>query len=59
MVTLYLETNFLIGLARNQDPESHKLLDLAVADEAELAVPQVCLMEAITAVTSLVHRQEN
>src|SRR3954452_24639383 len=58
MDILYLETNFLIGLALKQDPGASELVELAIAERSfQLAFPQVCFMEALTAVTRRVEER--
>jgi hypothetical protein len=51
VVILYLETNFLLSLALKQDPEASAILEEAARDKSlGLAIPQVCIMEAVATV---------
>jgi len=51
VVILYLETNFLMSLALNQDPDAFALLEKAAQDRSlKLAIPQVCFMEAFATI---------
>jgi hypothetical protein len=51
VVILYLETNFLMSLALNQDPGDSALLEKAAQDRSlRLAIPQVCIMEAFATI---------
>jgi hypothetical protein len=43
MAILYIETNFVVGAARGQDPDADALLDFPGA--LRLALPSVCVME--------------
>jgi hypothetical protein len=55
VVILYLETNFLMSLALNQDPDAFALLEKAAQDRSlKLAIPQVCFMEAFAAIRNRV-----
>ena len=55
MVILYLETNFLMSLALNQDPDAFALLEKAAQDRSlKLAIPQVCFMEAFATIRNRV-----
>jgi hypothetical protein len=44
---LYVETNFVIGIAKGQDPDGAAFLGDAFHD-VELIVPSVCFMEALS-----------
>ncbi len=58
MVILYLETNFLMSLALNQDPEDSALLEKATQDRSlRLAIPQVCIMEAFATIRKRVEER--
>ncbi len=58
MVILYLETNFLISLAMNQDPGASALLEKAAQDQSlRLAIPQVCFMEAFATIRKRVEER--
>lgn len=60
MVILYLETNFLMSLALMQDPGASALLEKAAQDKSlRLAIPQVCIMEAIAAIRRKVEQRTN
>lgn len=48
-VRIYIETNFLIGFARGQDPEAAALLDLC-RTRARLVIPSVCFMETFSVI---------
>ena len=55
MVILYLETNFLMSLALNHDPDAFALLEKAAQDRSlKLAIPQVCFMEAFATIRNRV-----
>ena len=43
---IYFETNWIMGAVLGQDPRAEQLLSSSIA-EIELAIPSVCLMEAI------------
>jgi ribosome biogenesis protein Nip4 len=47
MVILYVETNFLMGIAKGQDPQAEDLL-LQTLTSVSLAVPSICYVEALT-----------
>ena len=47
MVLLYLETNFLMSIATGRDPGASKLIS-DPPNQVQLAIPQVCFMEAFT-----------
>lgn len=58
MVILYLETNFLMSLALNQDPDASALLEKAAQDRLlRLAIPQVCIMEAFATIKKRVEQR--
>lgn len=58
MVILYLETNFLMSLALNQDPDASALLEKAAQDRLlRLAIPQVCIMEAFATIKKRVEER--
>ena len=58
MVILYLETNFLMSLALNQDPDASALLEKAAQDRSlRLAIPQVCIMEAFATIRKRVEER--
>ena len=58
MVILYLETNFLMSLALNQDPGDSALLEKAAQDRSlRLAIPQVCFMEAFATIRKRVEER--
>ncbi len=58
MVILYLETNFLMSLALNQDPDASALLEKAAQDRLlRLAIPQVCIMEAFATIRKRVEER--
>ncbi len=44
---LYIETNFVIGIAKGQDPEGKRLIKPGF-DDIQLAMPGVCFMEALS-----------
>jgi hypothetical protein len=44
MAILYIETNFVVGAARGQDPHADALLALP-ATTLRIALPSVCVME--------------
>jgi hypothetical protein len=47
---LYLETNYLIGQAFEQDPDAARILPTAVAIGAEICLPFNCVQEAVSAI---------
>jgi len=58
VVILYLETNFLMSLALNQDPGDSALLEKAAQDRSlRLAIPQVCFMEAFATIRKRVEER--
>ena len=58
MVILYLETNFLMSLALNQDPGDSALLEKAAQDRSlRLAIPQVRFMEAFATIRKRVEER--
>ena len=46
-LTLYVETNFPIGIAKGQDPEAAEFLESDSLD-VQIAIPGVCVMEAFS-----------
>lgn len=46
MPTLYIETNFLVGLAKGQDPGARRLV--SASPPCRVAIPGICLMEALS-----------
>jgi hypothetical protein len=46
MPTLYIETNFLVGLAKGQDPGGSRLV--SAPPPCRVAIPGICLMEALS-----------
>jgi rRNA-processing protein FCF1 len=60
VVILYLETNFLMSLALNQDSEASTLLEKAAQDKSlKLAIPQVCIMEAVSTIRRRVEERSS
>ena len=54
---LYVETNFLISIATGRDPDASRLLgDVGLPDR--LALPQICVMEALSVLNEM-HRRRN
>ena len=45
---IYVETNWIVGAVMGQDPGAEDLLALS-ADRIKIALPDVCVMEAISA----------
>ena len=51
MITLYIETNFFIGFAKNQDKEAEDLVshpDTEKMSLIEIVTPSVCCMESLS-----------
>lgn len=49
MVFLYIETNFLVQFAKNQDQESEILINNSLSLESlKILIPSVCCMEALS-----------
>ncbi len=46
-VILYVETNFLMGIAKGQDPQAEDLLQ-NTPNSVRLAMPSICFVEALT-----------
>jgi hypothetical protein len=46
-VILYVETNFLMGIAEGQDPQAEDLLR-NTPNSVRLATPSICFVEALT-----------
>ena len=46
-VILYVETNFLMGIAKGQDPQAEDLLQNR-PNSVRLAMPSICFVEALT-----------
>jgi hypothetical protein len=51
MAILYIETNFVIGIAKGQDSDASNLL-VNFPDHSRLAIPCVCYMEAFEVLLS-------
>ena len=47
MVILYVETNFLMGIAKGQDSQAEYLLQ-NIPPSLRLAIPSICFVEALT-----------
>jgi len=47
MAILYIETNFIVGAARSQDPDADALLGVPSA-LLRIALPSVCVMETLS-----------
>lgn len=47
MVVLYIETNFLMSVAKGQDPQADSLLQ-NTPSSVRLAIPGICYMEALS-----------
>lgn len=47
MTILYIETNFLIAIAKGQDPEAKNLLDNP-PNEVRIFIPNICYVEAVS-----------
>ncbi len=47
MVVLYIETNFLMTVAKGQDPQADRLLQ-TTPSSVRLAIPGICYMEALS-----------
>jgi PIN domain-containing protein len=55
---VYVETNFLIGLAFGQDLSAGDLLvEAARSDALRLAIPSICFMEATSTVGARIHER--
>ncbi|KZL47868.1 hypothetical protein A2T98_21080 [Nodularia spumigena CENA596] len=53
MITLYIETNFFIGFAKNQDKEAEELVshlasELIGLNKLKIVSPTICCMEALS-----------
>jgi hypothetical protein len=51
VIRLYIETNFFIGFAKNQDKDSETLVNSQYIDESlivKIVTPSVCCMEALS-----------
>ncbi|BBD68231.1 hypothetical protein NIES4072_44570 [Nostoc commune NIES-4072] len=51
MITLYIETNFFIAFAKNQDKSSEDLVDSKFSDKMSLvkiSTPSICCMESLS-----------
>lgn len=46
MPKLYIETNFLVGLAKGQDPAARRLV--SAPPPCRVAIPSICFMEALS-----------
>lgn len=44
---LYIETNFLMGIAKGQDPQAQNLL-LNTPTSIAIVIPSICYVEALT-----------
>ncbi len=65
MITLYLETNFLIGFAKNQNQESTKLVKMIQdsgfpkTDSIKVVIPSICCMESFSVLEDERRRRNN
>jgi hypothetical protein len=57
MAILFLETNYLMGIATGRDPEAERLLDRP--SPPGLAIPGICFMEAISALEAEQKRSDS
>jgi hypothetical protein len=52
MIHLYIETNFLVGFAKNQDPEAETVIERVRTNQdtstLQLAIPSFCCMESLS-----------
>jgi hypothetical protein len=58
VVLLYLETNFLMSIATGRDPSASTLLS-DPPKEAQLAIPQVCFLEALAVLQEESRQRKN
>jgi hypothetical protein len=65
MITLYLETNFLIGFAKNQDQKSTELVRMIQdsgfpkTDSIKVVIPSICCMESFSVLEDERRRRNN
>ena len=65
MITLYIETNFLIGFAKNQDQESTALVRMIQdsgfpnTDSIKVVIPSICCMESFSVLEDERRRRNN
>jgi len=65
MITLYIETNFLIGFAKNQDQESTELVRMIQdsgfpkTDSIKVLIPSICCMESFSVLEDERRRRNN
>jgi|JI9StandDraft_1071089.scaffolds.fasta_scaffold00605_4 PIN domain len=65
MITLYIETNFLIGFAKNQDQESTSLVKMIQDSgfrknhEIKVLIPSICCMESFSVLEDERRRRNN
>lgn len=56
MAILYIETNFLMSIATGRDPDANNLL-LSVPTSVNIAIPDICCMEALSALEDEIKRR--
>ncbi|WP_413171140.1 PIN domain-containing protein [Anabaena azotica] len=55
MITLYIETNFFIDFAKNQDQDTENLVNLQypeVTTRIKIVIPAICCMESLSVLES-------
>src|SRR5258707_226330 len=55
-VSLYVETNFLMAAAMGREPDAAPIFSFS-AEQLRIALPVICLMEALSAYEDEAHRR--